>query len=114
MRNCTVINGTEYELSTKLRVAFKVQGCHNHKPYTEVFQNIGQMPLEQQIEILFVAFQDANPEVAMTFNKKAFQDYYLENFKLKQVMSQLQEVIKGIMGEDEDEDNTSNEPAQGN
>ena len=34
----TTINGTEYSLGTTLRVAYKVQGQHNHKPYTEVFQ----------------------------------------------------------------------------
>lgn len=117
MKVVTIINGTEFELSTRLRVAYKVQGCHNHKPYSEVFQDIGKMTLEQQLEILFVAFQDANPEVSLTFNKKAFQEYYLENFKLKQVMNQLQGVIKGIMGDDEtpenQEDDTS-EDTQGN
>lgn len=106
----TVINGQTFELSTTLRVAYKVQGCHSHKPYTEVFENLGKMPLEQQIEILFVAFQDANPEVATTFNKKAFLDYYLENYRLKQVMSQLQGVVQGIMGDDE----VVEESAQGN
>lgn len=97
----TTINGTEYELSTKLKVAYMVQGCHNHKPYLEIFQDVAKMTLERQIEILFVAFQVANPEVAMTFNQKAFLNYYLENYNLKTVMSQLQSVIKGITGEDE-------------
>lgn len=113
MHICTTINGNEYELSTKLRVAYKIQGCHNHKPYTEVFENLGKMTLEQQIEILFTAFQDANPEVAVTFNKKAFQDYYLENFRLKQVMAQLEGVVKGIMGEDDEPEDTT-EPSRGN
>lgn len=113
MRVVTTINGIEYELSTRLRVAYKVQGCHNHKAYAEVFQNIGTMTLEQQLEVLFVAFQDANPEVALTFNKKAFQDYYLEHYKLKQVMDQLQGVIRGIMGDD-DEAVSEAEATQGN
>lgn len=97
----TTINGTEYELSTKLIVAYQIQGCHNHKPYLEIFQDVAKMTLERQIEILFVAFRVANPEVAKTFNQTAFLNYYLENFNLKQVMSQLQDVIRGITGEDE-------------
>lgn len=100
MKVTTVINNTEFELSTSLRVAYNIQGCHNHKPYAEVFKNIGEMHLEQQLEILFEAFKIANPEVALTFNKKAFQEYYLDHFKLKQVMDQLQGVVQGIMGED--------------
>ena len=103
MKVTTIINNTEYELSTSLRVAYNIQGCHNHKPYAEVFKNIGDMPLEKQIEILFESFKIANPEVAVTFNKIAFQNYYLDNFKLKQVMDQLQAVIQGIMGDDFEE-----------
>lgn len=97
----TIINGQEYELSTKLLVAYQIQGCHNHKPYLEIFQAVAKMPLERQIEILFVAFRIANPEVATTFNQQAFLNYYLENFNLKQMMNQLQAVIKGITGEDD-------------
>lgn len=99
----TTINGTEYELSTRLRVAFRVQGCHNHKPYADVFKSIGEMSLEDQIEIIFESFKDANPSVAGSMNKQEFLNYYLDNFKLKQVMDQLQGIIKGIMG-DESED----------
>ena len=97
----TQINGMEYELSTKLVVAYKVQGCNNHKPYTEVFQNLGDMPLEKQIEILYVAFQVANPEVAKSMPFMSFLSYYLENYKLKQVMDQLQGVVKGVLGEED-------------
>ena len=32
--------------------------------------------------------------------KIGFIDYYLDNFTLKEVISQLQEIVKGIMGED--------------
>lgn len=99
----TEINGSNYELSTKLRVAYEIQGCHNHKPYAEVFKGVGEMSIEEQIEILFVAFKIANPDVATTFNKKMFQEYYLENYKLKDVMEQLKGVINGIMGEEEEE-----------
>lgn len=110
----TTINGQEFELSTKLIVAYKVQGCHNHKPYLEIFQEVAKMTLERQIEILFVAFQVANPEVAKTFNQTAFLNYYLENFNLKLVMKQLQAVIKGITGEDEPAEGDTQTTTEGN
>ena len=101
----TTINGTEYSLSTTLRVAYKVQGQHNHKPYTEVFQGLGDMTLEQQINILYASFQCPNPEAAKEITSQKFLDYYLDNYNLKIVMDQLQAVVKGIMGtEDEDAD----------
>lgn len=94
----TIINGAEYPLSTTLRVAYKVQGQHNHKPYTEVFKSMGDMTLEQQINILYASFQCANPEQAQFIKAQNFLDYYLDNYNLKVVMDQLQAVIEGIMG----------------
>ena len=113
MKVVTCINGQEYELSTRLRVAYKVQGCHNHKPYAEIFKGIGTMTLEQQIEVLYEAFKDANPSMVLTLKKQEFMDYYLDNFKLKQVMDQLEGVIEGIMG-DEDSEPASEEVEPGN
>ena len=102
------INGTEYSLANTLRVAYKVQGCNNHKPYSQVFQDIGDATLEKQIEVLFCAFQVANPNVVMKFD--TFLDYYLDNVNLRGVMAQVSEVIKGIMGEEEtSEDSASSE-----
>ena len=99
----TIINGAEYPLSTTLRVAYKVQGQHNHKPYTEVFKGLGDMTLEQQINILYASFQCANPDQAKFITSQQFLDYYLDTYNLKTVMDQLQAVVKGIMGaEDED------------
>lgn len=95
------INGTDYPLATTLRVAYKVQGQHNHKAYSKVFAEIGDMTLEDQIGILFAAFQVANPEVKMTQDQ--FLNYYLDNFNLKIVMDQVKEVIQGIMGVDDSE-----------
>ena len=114
MNVTTTINGQEFELSTKLTVAYQIQGCHNHRPYLEIFQDVAKMTLERQIEILFVAFRVANPEVAKTFNQQSFLNYYLENFNLKQVMNQLQAVIKGITGEDEDAAVSDTESSEGN
>lgn len=108
----TIITGTEYPLSTTLRVAYKVQGQHNHKPYTEVFKGMGDMTLEQQINILYASFQCANPEQAKFITAQSFLDYYLDNYNLKIVMDQLQAVIEGIMGTEAEE--KSEAPTQEN
>jgi len=118
----TVIDGQEYPLATTLRVAYMVQGQHNHKPYTEVFKNIGDMTVEDQIGILYAAFCCANPGVQdpktgkmrPQFTREEFQNYYLDNYNLKDLMDQLQGVIKGIMGTTDEEledarDNASDE-----
>ena len=34
----THVCGRDVDLATTLRVAYQVQGQHNHKPYAEVFQ----------------------------------------------------------------------------
>lgn len=94
------IDGTEYELSTKLRVAYKVQGQHAHKPYTEIFSDLNGMTIEQQIAILYAAFEVANPEAAKTINKQVFLDHYLDNSDVSGVMDQLQDIIGGILGKD--------------
>ena len=111
MPNLTVIiNGTEYPLATTLRVAYKIQGQHNHKPYTEVFKNMGDMHVEDQVGMVYAAFECANPQKTFTIKRKDFENYYLDNYNLKYLMDQLQSIIKGIMGEDffdEDEEEAS-------
>ena len=99
------INGTEYELATTLRVAYKIQGQHNHKSYTEVFRSIGEMVLEDQIGILYAAFECANPEDAKIIKRQNFLDAYLDTYNLKIMMEHIQGVIRGIMGEDFFEEN---------
>lgn len=96
----THVCGKDVDLATTLRVAYQVQGQHNHKPYAEVFQGIGEIGVEQQIDILYAAFECANPILKQEITKQKFRDYYLDNYNLKDLMSQLQEVVKGIMGED--------------
>ena len=104
------INDKEFPLATNLRVAYKVQGQHNHKPYTAVFQSIGDMTIEDQIDILYAAFTVANPDMALTMTQKNFLNYCLDNFK--EVMKMLTGVIKGITGKDEEsEDNESSDDA---
>lgn len=93
-----VINNKEYDLATTLRVAYLVQGQHNHKPYSEVFADIGNMVLEDQIGILYCAFKVKNPDEAKFITRDKFLDAYLDNYNLKQVMEQLEAVVRGIMG----------------
>lgn len=107
----TIVNGKEYDLATSLRVAYLVQGQHNHKPYSEVFANIGDMVLEDQIGILYAAFKVANPEEAKFITRDAFFNSYLDTFTLKQVMDQLEAVIKGVMGTESPAEQTSGEDA---
>lgn len=108
-----IYNEKEYNLATTLRVAYAVQGQHNHKPYTEVFQQIGNMTLEDQIAILYAAFACANKEEAKFITRQNFLDYYLDNYTLSDVMSQLQAVIEGITGKALS-DTESEETPQGN
>lgn len=113
----TNINGVEYALATTLRVAYTVQGQHNHKPYNKVFSEISEMCIEDQIGILFCAFQVANPDGSMS--KQTFTDYYLDNMTLKQTMFQLKQVIQSITGFSDQEaaaiaDKARAEDAKGN
>lgn len=98
----TTIQGVEYPLATTLRVAYMLQGQHNHKAYSEIFSEMAEMPLEKQIGFLYCAFKVANPNASIDQN--AFLNYYLDNFTLKQVMQQVGQVIKGITGADDTDD----------
>lgn len=94
------IRGTEYELSTKLRVAYKVQGQHGHKPYSEIFQELDKMPIEKQIGILYTSFEVANPAASKDIPFMTFLDWYLDNYDVSTIMDQLQDIIGGILGKD--------------
>lgn len=119
MSTIVLINGTEYELSHKLRVAYMIQDQHNHKPYTEVFKEMASMTLENQIKILYAAFsienKAENPKtkrIEPIMTAQEFLDYYLDNFTLTDVMDQLQSVIKGITGNTDD--NKAEDGSEGN
>ena len=107
------INGVEYPLASTLRVAYKIQGQHNHKPYTEVFKTIGEMHLEDQIGILYAAFECANPSEVFKIKRQDFLESYLDTYNLKIMMEHIQSVIKGIMGEDFFEDGEAENDASG-
>ena len=105
------IKGTEYDMATTLRVAYKVQGQHNHEPYSKVFEKIGDMTVEQQLGILYCSFECANPEVAKQFTQIEFINYCLDNMNLKDMLDKLKELVQGIMGTDGTE--PSQEPTAG-
>lgn len=95
--------GQEYALSNKLRVAYRVQGQHDHKPYTEVFSGVGDMPIEDQIGIIYESFWCANPEARDKITRQQFLEEYLDKYDVKTLMEQLREIIQGIMGVKDDD-----------
>ena len=112
--NTVKFKDKEYPLATTLRVAYRIQGQHNHKPYTEIFKGIGDMTLEDQVGIIYESFlcgsrYDLNVQ---NVKRTEFLEDFLDNYTLSEMMNMLQEVIKGIVGESATE--TSEENAQGN
>ena len=95
--------GQEYALSNKLRVAYRVQGQHDHKPYTEVFSGVGDMQIEDQIGIIYESFWCANPEARDKISRQQFLEEYLDKYDVKSLMEQLREIIQGIMGVKDDD-----------
>ena len=95
--------GQEYALSNKLRVAYRVQGQHDHKPYTEVFSGVGDMPIEDQIGIIYESFWCANPEARDKISRQRFLEEYLDKYDVKALREQLKEIIQGIMGVKDDD-----------
>ena len=100
------INGEDFQLATTLRVAFKIQGQNEHKPYARIFQELTELPVEKQIDMLYASFICANPEQTKVMNDKEFRDYCFDNMTIKDLMELLQQVIKGIMGISDDSDSS--------
>lgn len=89
--------GEEYELSSKLKVAFLIQKAFNHKPYTEVFREVGTLGIDRQIEIIWLAFKEENPEVAIGLSLTKFQEGLFEESNVTYIYEALTGVIEGIM-----------------
>lgn len=98
-----VLDGEKYQLATTLRVAYKIQGMNEHKPYSKVFQEIADMGVEDQIGIVYAAFIVANPDEKFKWTEQAFRDYCLDTISVKELMELLQQVVKGIMGVSDDD-----------
>ena len=96
------LNGMEYELACNLRVAYQIQNQHNHKAYSEILSNVGNMTLEEQLDVLYAAFAVGNKDEAKTISKEAFRTYFLDDptFNVTSLMELLKAVIAGIMGKD--------------
>lgn len=115
--NTVKFKDKEYPLATTLRVAYRIQGQHNHKPYTEIFKSVGDMTLEDQIGIIYEAFLCGSRDVfeVQSIKRNTFLEEYLDNYTLTEMMAQLQEIIKGIVGESADSgESNETEDGQGN
>ena len=94
------LNGNEYPLACNLRVAYVLQNQHNHESYSSILSRVGEMPLEQQVDILYIAFQVANPETAKTFTREMFRTYVLDHdeFNASVILNIIKAIISGILG----------------
>ena len=94
------LNGNEYPLACNLRVAYVLQNQHNHESYSIILSRVGEMPLEQQIDVVYAAFQIANPETAKTFTREMFRTYVLDHdeFNASVILNMIKEIISGILG----------------
>ena len=105
------LNGNEYPLACNLRVAYVLQNQHNHESYSSILSRVGEMPLEQQIDILYIAFQVANPETAKTFTREMFRTYILDHdeFNAYVMLDMIRRIVSGILGKELSNEDTSSE-----
>ena len=105
------LNGNEYPLACNLRVAYVLQNQHNHESYSSILSRVGEMPLEQQIDILYIAFQVANPETAKTFTREMFRTYILDHdeFNAYVMLDMIKSIVSGILGKELSNEDTSSE-----
>ena len=94
------LNGNEYPLACNLRVAYVLQNQHNHESYSSILSRVGEMPLEQQIDVVYAAFQIANPETAKTFTREMFRMYVLDHdgCNASVILNIIRAIISGILG----------------
>lgn len=105
------LNGNEYTMACNLRVAYVLQNQHNHESYSSILSRVGEMPLEQQIDILYIAFQVANPETAKTFTREMFRTYILDHdeFNAYVILDMIKRIVSGILGKELSNEDTSSE-----
>ena len=94
------LNGNEYPMACNLRVAYTLQNQHNHESYSSILSRVGEMPLEQQIDVVYAAFQIANPDTAKTFTREMFRMYVLDHdeFNASVILNIIKDIISGILG----------------
>ena len=88
------IKGVEYPLATTLRVAYMIQGQHNHKAYLDIFQGLESMKLDDQIRMIYASFKCANKDTKIS--EKEFIDEILDNYGLMPMMQLIRDIIDGI------------------
>lgn len=88
------IKGKEYELATTLRVAYMIQGQHNHKAYLDIFQGLESMKLDDQIRMIYASFKCANRDADI--KEQEFVDEVLDNLGLMEMMDLIRNIIDGI------------------
>ena len=88
------IKGVEYPLATTLRVAYMIQGQHNHKAYLDIFQGLESMKLDDQIRMIYASFKCANKDTQIS--EKEFIDEVLDNYGLMPMMQLIRDIIDGI------------------
>lgn len=100
------IGGVSTPLATTLRVAYNIQKQFGNKPYMEVFKEISNKAIEQQIKFIYTSYVQGvkdNGVAAMPLN--IFQECLLDNFSIMQIIDCIQAIIEGItrgnMSEDE-------------
>lgn len=93
----------EFPLAATLRVAYNLQGQHNHKSYIDIFQRIDKMTLEEQIGIVWAAFAAANRDEATFIKSTDFREDLLDRYNVGELMEMVGEIISGIMGKDPEE-----------
>lgn len=98
-----VYKGTEYTLSDTLRVAYRLQTMHKHESYVNIFEKMGRMPIEKQLQFIYISFDIANPNVA---KESEFIDWCLDNMGLEQIAGCIESIIDGIMYRGLSEDET--------
>ena len=94
------LNGNEYPLACNLRVAYVLQNQHNHESYSSILSRVGEMPLAQQLDVIYAAFQIANPATAKTFTRELFRMYILDHaeFNASVILNIIKDIISGILG----------------
>lgn len=88
----------DFCLATNLRVAYNVQGQHNHKSYMEIFKGVDSMTLEDQIGILYEAAKVGTPDFNLKRNE--FFELYLDNAdsNVTNLMRILKQIFEGVLG----------------
>lgn len=94
-----IIGENEYTLATTLRVAYVLQGMNNHKSYLDIFQSIGEMAIEEQINVIYAAYMVGNTTTDNNLiTKDHFKNICLDNLDLTEMMDIIKTIIEGITG----------------